>query len=265
MGYLSQKLADVRRALELRPLDDAANLARARAMRPPRDFQAALQTGHPSVIAEVKRSSPSAGAIADRDPVEQARRYEAGGAAVISVLTDERDFGGSLADLRAVRVAVDVPLLRKDFLVHPSQLIEARAAGADAVLLIVAALSDLELAALLATCGDLAIGALVETHTNRDLERALSAGAPVIGVNARDLESLEVDVEAAFLRLARIPDDRVVVLESGIARRKDVEAAAGAGASAILVGEALMRASDPSAKLRELRGSLGAEQEGVST
>jgi indole-3-glycerol phosphate synthase len=265
MGYLSQKLADVRRALERRPLDDAANLARARAMRPPRDFQAALQTGDPSVIAEVKRSSPSAGAIADRDPVEQARRYETGGAAVISVLTDERDFGGSLADLRAVRVAVDVPLLRKDFLVHPSQLIEARAAGADAVLLIVSGLSDPELATLLATCGDLGIGALVETHTDGDLERALRAGATVIGVNARDLESLELDVEGALGRLARIPGERIAVLESGIAERQDVEAAARAGASAVLIGEALMRAPDPSAKLLELRGSLRAEHGGIST
>jgi indole-3-glycerol phosphate synthase len=265
MGYLSQKLADVRRALELRPLDDAANLARARAMRPPRDFEEALRTGHPSVIAEVKRSSPSAGAIADRDPVEQARRYEAGGAAAISVLTDERDFAGSTADLRAVRVAVDVPLLRKDFLVHPSQMIEARAAGADAVLLIVAALSDQELAALLATCGDLGIGALVEAHTDSDLERALEAGARMIGVNARDLESLEVDVLAALDRLARIPGDRVAVLESGIAGREDVEAAARAGASAVLVGEALMRAPDPRAMLQELRGVLGAERGGSST
>jgi indole-3-glycerol phosphate synthase len=265
MGYLSRKLSDVRRALERRPLDDTANLARARAMRPPRDFEAALRRGHPSVIAEVKHASPSSGAIADRDPVEQARRYAAGGAEAISVLTDERDFAGSLADLRAVRVAVDVPLLRKDFLVHPSQLIEARAAGADAVLLIAAGLSDHELAALLATCGDLGIGALVETHTDSDLERALETGAPVIGVNARDLESLEVDVPAALGRLARIPVDRVAVLESGISEREDVQAADRAGASAILVGEALMRAQDPGAKLRELRGSLRAEQGGIST
>jgi indole-3-glycerol phosphate synthase len=254
MGFLSEKIDDVRRELDQRPLDDAGNLARARAMRPPRDFEAALRSRRPSVIAEVKRASPSAGEIADRDPVEQARAYAASGVAAISVLTDRRDFGGSLADLRAVRVAVDLPLLRKDFLVHPSQLIEARAAGADAVLLIVAGLSDRELAAMLATCGDLGIGALVETHSDADLDRALATEAPVVGVNARDLETRDVDAEAALARLARIPTERVAVMESGISRRADVEAATRAGASAILVGEALMRAPDPASKVRELLG-----------
>jgi indole-3-glycerol phosphate synthase len=262
MGYLTDKLADVRRELDLRPLDDVANLARARAMRPPRDFEAALKSGGPAVIGEVKRASPSAGAIAERDPVEQARAYAVAGVAAISVLTDRRDFGGSLADLRAIRVAVDVPLLRKDFLVHPSQLIEARAAGADAVLLIVAGLSDEELAALLGTCEDLGIAALVETHSDADLDRALASDAPVVGVNARDLESLDVDVAAALARLERIPSERVAVMESGIARRADVEAAARAGASAILVGEALMRAPDPGSKIREL---LGADEEEITT
>ncbi|MBI3647840.1 MAG: indole-3-glycerol-phosphate synthase [Actinobacteria bacterium] len=255
MGFLTDKVADVRRSLERAPLDDAANMARALALPPARDFAAALRSRTPSVIAEVKRASPSAGAIAEeRDPVGQARAYVGGGAAAVSVLTDAPDFGGSLADLRAVRTAVDLPLLRKDFLVHPSQLIEARAAGADAVLLISTCLSLTELEALLAASSDLGLGALVETHSDADLEKALAAGADVIGVNARDLESLDVDVDGALRGLGRIPPDRVAVMESGISTRAHVVAAVAAGASAILVGEALMRAPDPRAKLRELMG-----------
>jgi len=262
MGYLSEKVAEVRRRLEREPPDDAANLARARAMRPPRDLEAALRSGSPGLIAEVKRSSPSAGEIADVDPVAQARGYVAGGAHAVSVLTDDRDFRGSLADLRAVRVAVDVPILRKDFLVHPSQLIETRAAGADAALLIVSALDDAELEALLGTCLDLGIGALVETHSDADLERALAAGATLIGVNARDLESLEVDPPSARDRVRRIPAGRLAVLESGIASRADVEEAVRAGAGAVLVGEALMRAPDPAVAVADLLGRREREEVG---
>ena len=170
------------------------------------------------------------------------------------MLTDAEDFGGSLADLRAVRTATDLPLLRKDFLIHPSQLIESRAVGADAVLLIAACLSAAELKALVLAASDLGIGALVETHADGDLEKALDTGAEVIGVNARDLETLDVDVDGAIDRLARIPGDRVVVLESAITSREQAAAALAAGASAILVGEALMRAYDPGAKIRELLG-----------
>lgn len=255
MGFLTDKVSAVRRELDRRPLDDSANLARSLAMPPARDFAGALRHGTPAVIAEVKRASPSAGNIAvDRDPVELARAYAEAGAAAISVLTDRDDFGGSLADLRAVRVATDLPLLRKDFLVHPSQLIEARAAGADAVLLIAACLSAGELDALLGVAADLGIGALVETHSAADLEKALASAAGVVGVNARDLETLEVDVVLALAQLARVPEDRVAVMESGITTRSQVEAAVAAGASAILVGESLMRATDPGAKLRELIG-----------
>jgi indole-3-glycerol phosphate synthase len=255
MGYLTDKVSAVRRELERNPLDDAANLARALVMPRPRDFEAALRRGAPAVIAEVKRVSPSAGAIApDRDPVELARAYARGGAAAISVLTDHDDFGGSLGDLRAIRVVTDLPLLRKDFLVHPSQLIEARAAGADAALLIAACLTADELAALLSVAADLGIGTLVETHSPMDLDKALASRAPVVGVNARDLETLDVDVELALEQLRRVPDDRVAVMESGLSTRMQVEAAVAAGASAILVGEALMRATDPGATLRELIG-----------
>lgn len=256
MGFLTDVVARVRADLDRSPLDDSALMARCLASPPPRDFLGALRAApRPAVIAEVKRSSPSAGHIAEADPGAQARAYGAAGAAAVSVLTEPRHFGGALSDLRAARIAVDVPVMRKDFLIEPSQLIESRAEGADAVLLIAACLGDAELDAALAIAGDLGLGTLVETHSQRDLDRALATDAPVIGVNARDLETLEVDVPRALESLRRIPDDRVAVLESGIAARSDVEAALEAGAAAVLVGEALMRAPDPAAKLRELRGA----------
>lgn len=254
MGFLTDLVAEIRRDLDRHPLDDGVLLARAGGLPPARDLAAALRSRVPAVIAEVKRSSPSAGAIADRDPADQARAYEEAGAAAVSVLTEPRHFSGSLADLRTARMAVQVPVLRKDFLVHPSQLIESRAAGADAVLLIAAAVSPLELEALLATARDLGLGVLLEAHSDADLDVALATDAEVIGVNARDLETLEVDAGRARRQLARIPADRIGVLESGIATREDVVAAVEAGASAILVGEALMRADDPRALLRGLLG-----------
>ena len=256
MGFLTDLVAERRRALERHPLDDSTLLARALAMPPARDFVGALRAsaGRPAVIAEVKRASPSAGAIADRDPGEQARAYASAGAAAISVLTEPAHFHGSLADLRAARMACDLPVLRKDFLIHPSDLIESRAAGADAVLLIAACLSANELVAMLAAARDLGLGALVETHSDQDLDTALATDAEVVGVNARDLETLDVDVERALAHLRRIPAGRLSVMESGIATRDHVRAAVDAGASAILVGEALMRADDPGVKLRELLG-----------
>jgi len=254
MGFLTDLVAEIRRDLDRHPLDDGMLIARAGGLPPARDLAAALRSRVPAVIAEVKRSSPSAGAIADRDPADQARAYEEAGAAAVSVLTEPRHFSGSLADLRTARMAVQVPVLRKDFLVHPSQLIESRAAGADAVLLIAAAVSPLELEALLATARDLGLGVLLEAHSDADLDVALATDAEVIGVNARDLETLEVDAGRARRQLARIPADRIGVLESGIATREEVVAAVEAGASAILVGEALMRADDPRALLRGLLG-----------
>lgn len=254
MGFLTDVVEGIRRDLRERPPDDAALMARALAMPPARPFEAALRAAPPpALIAEVKRASPSAGPIdPDADPRELARAYEAAGAAAVSVLTEPRHFQGSLADLQAVRSSVTIPVLRKDFHVHPAQLIEARAGGADAVLVIVAAVSDDELAALLRAARDLGIGTLVEAHSDADLDRALATEEPVIGVNARDLETLEVDVLAALDRLRKVPEDRIAVLESGIAGRADVDAAIDAGASAILVGEALVRAEDPARAARKL-------------
>jgi indole-3-glycerol phosphate synthase len=201
----------------------------------------------------VKRASPSAGAIAvDVDPVLQAAAYDVGGAAAISVLTEPRHFGGSLDDLGQVRSAVLHPVLRKDFLVDPVQVTEARAVGADSVLLITSCLDDDELAAMLEAARALGMEPLVETHSDEDLERALATDAEIVGVNARDLETLEVDAHAALARLRRVPDDRVALLESGVSTHAHVAAAVDAGASAILVGEALMRAADPGVAIRHL-------------
>ncbi len=224
---------------------------------PPRDLPGALRAAARdrgvAVIGEIKRASPSAGEIVrEADPAGRATAYEVGGAAAISVLTEPHHFGGSLDDLRAVRAAVHGPVLRKDFLLEPAQIIEARAAGADAVLLIAAALPGDRLDAMLEITRRLGMEALLETHTEEDLERALATDAAVVGVNARDLGSLEVDVGAALRRLGRIPRDRVAVLESGISTPAGVAAAVDAGASAILVGEALMRAADPARTLSEL-------------
>jgi len=255
VGFLTDVAERVRRDLEGSPLDEASLLARASALPPARDFPAALRSDPPAIIAEVKRASPSAGAIADVDPAATARVYEAGGAAAVSVLTEPHHFHGSLSDLRAVRLACRLPVLRKDFLVHPAQVIESRAAGADAALLISACLSQAELEAMLATAADVGVAALVEVHSDPDLAKALAAGAPIVGVNARDLETLDVDEEGALALVARIPPERTVVFESGISRPEQVRRAVEAGASAVLVGEALMRAADPAAKVRELRGA----------
>jgi indole-3-glycerol phosphate synthase len=254
MGFLTDVVERLQRDLEEHPLDDVALMARVSAMPPAKDLEAALTVGEPpALIAEVKRASPSAGTIAeDVNPSVLARGYQAGGAAAVSVLTEPRHFQGSLADLQAVRSSVSIPVLRKDFLIHPSQVIEARASGADAVLLIVAALTDAQLGALLEAAADVGLATLVETHSDEDLRRALDSDAKLIGVNARDLETLEVDVAGALARVGRVPDDRISVLESGISTRANVDAALEAGASAILVGEALMRADDPARAVRKL-------------
>ncbi len=254
MGFLTDLLDDLRRRLERDPLDEPGLLALAMHLPPPRPFEDALRSAPPALIAEYKRSSPSAGAISEPDVASQARAYEEGGAAAISVLTEPTRFDGALADLRAVRLAVSLPVLRKDFLVHPAQVIQSRAAGGDAVLLIAAALSELELKGMLAVAADLGLDALVETHSEEDLAKALATDAPVIGVNARDLETLEVDVERALAMLPDVPSDRVAVLESGVSTREDVERAIDAGAGAVLVGETLMRSPDPGLTIRSLRG-----------
>jgi indole-3-glycerol phosphate synthase len=256
MGFLTELVGTIRRDLAERPLD-AARLRDEADRRPAaRPFAEVLRrsTG-PALIAEVKRASPSAGTIDDGvDPRALAGVYVDGGAAAISVLTEPSHFHGSLDDLAEVRAAVDVPVLRKDFVIDPAQILEARAAGADSVLLIASCLGDAELTDLLAAARSLGMEPLLETHSDRDLERALATDAAVIGVNARDLETLAVDVRAALGRIGRIGRDRVVVLESGIRSAEDVRAAVEAGASAVLVGETLMRSGDPAATIRRLLG-----------
>ncbi len=222
--------------------------ARAADALPPRGFDAALSPrgGPIRIVAEVKRASPSAGAIdAGLDAPAQARRYAAAGAAAISVLTDGPGFGGSLDDLRAVRAAVDVPLLRKDFVLDPYQLLEARAAGADAALLIVAALDADGLRRLLDACGELGLAALVEVHDPGEAERAVLAGARLVGVNNRDLRTFAVDLATSERILPALPDRVKGVAESGVRTPDDVRRLRRAGAANLLVGEALVRAADP--------------------
>jgi len=221
--------------------------------RPPRDAMAALRQPGIGVIAEVKRASPSRGELADiADPAELAKVYEDGGARVISVLTEERRFRGSLADLDAVRAAVDLPVLRKDFIVGPYQIHEARAHGADLILLIVAALEQNVLESLLDRTESLGMTALVEAHTEEEADRALAAGAKVVGINARNLKTLEVDRDA-FARIAPgLPTEVIKVAESGVRGTADLLAYAGAGADAVLVGEGLVTSGDPRAAVAEL-------------
>jgi indole-3-glycerol phosphate synthase len=225
----------------------------AAAAPPARDPMPGFAAAGVSVIAEVKRSSPSRGGLAPiADPAALAREYAAGGAAAVSVLTEQRRFGGSLQDLREVRRAVDVPVLRKDFIVSPYQLWEARAAGADLALLIVAALTQPELFALAETAADAGLTTLVEVHDDAEVDRAVAAGASLIGVNARNLRTLEVQ-PGTFARVApTIPDGVVKVAESGIRGPDDVREYAAAGADVVLVGESLVTGDDPRAAVARL-------------
>ena len=248
-----------------------ADLAERKARRPLRDIEWSLPGGPterslalalrppeaaPGVItciAELKRRSPSAGWIHEgASAADVARAYAAAGAAALSVLTDEPFFGGTLEDLEVARVAVGIPVLRKDFIVDAYQLAEARAAGADAALLIVAALGDAQLAALMAVGKLYGLELLVETHDAAEVARAVRAGATIIGVNNRDLSTFSVDRELAARLRPSIPADRVVVAESGIRDAADVARLRAAGVDAMLVGETLMRAPDPAAALRAL-------------
>lgn len=215
-------------------------------VKPAIDVLPSLQSSKLSVIAEVKRSSPSKGALAKiSDPAELALRYQAGGATAVSVLTEGRKFGGSLADLDAVRSAINIPILRKDFMVDDYQIFESRAHGADIVLLIVAALSDLQLSEFYAIAKSLGMQVLVETHTSGEVERALSLDPEIIGVNARDLTTLKIDL-GAFDKLAKaIPAGKIKVAESGISSVAEVISYRNSGAEAILVGEALVKNGDP--------------------
>ena len=255
MSVLDKILEGVRADLEVRQREIALDELKEKARRAPspRDALAALSGDDVAVIAEVKRGSPSRGAMAEiTDPAALAADYASGGARVISVLTEPRQFGGSLADLAAVRSAVQVPVLRKDFVVGSYQLWEARAYGADIVLLIVAALEQNALVSLIERAVSIGLLPLVEAHTEDELMRALEADAKVIGVNARDLGTLEVD-RTVFARLCPlIPDGVIRIAESGVRGPHDLLAYAAAGADAVLVGESLVTDKDPRAAVADL-------------
>ncbi|RLV49532.1 indole-3-glycerol phosphate synthase TrpC [Nocardioides mangrovicus] len=258
MSVLDDIVAGVREDLAEResrtPLPRLRELA---SLRPePRDPMPAFRAPGLSVIAEVKRSSPSKGHLAEiADPAALATSYAQGGAAAISVLTEQRRFNGSLADLRAVRAAVDTPLLRKDFVVTEYQLVEAREAGADLVLLIVAALPGDELDRLHAIAVELGLTTLVEVHDEAETERAVALGAELVGVNARNLKTLQVDPDT-FGRLAPgLPEQVVKVAESGITGTADAARHAAEGADVVLVGEALVKGGDPATAVKEMRSA----------
>lgn len=275
--YLDRILATHRDAAarDARRVD--ALVEEARAQPPARDFTAALRvaaatthgasrpnaaasdaTREPgtgiAVIAEIKRRSPSKGDLhADLDPTDVARAYERGGAACLSVLTDREFFGGSPDDLRAAKAATELPVLRKDFTVVPADVCDARIMGADAVLLIAAALDDAELADLHALAGEVSLAALVEIHDEVELDRALAIDAPLIGVNQRDLVTFEVDRERAVRVGKALPPEVTRVAESGITTPADVAPLAAAGFDAVLVGESLVTSGDPAAAVAQLR------------
>jgi indole-3-glycerol phosphate synthase len=234
----------------------AASLeARTIVQSAPRGFRNAIAAPGLQVIAECKRRSPSRGVLrADYVPASIAASYERGGAAAISVLTEPTFFDGDLAHLEAVRDAVSLPLLRKDFVVDEYQLVEARVSGADAVLLIVAALADAEMRRLMRSASGLGLDVLVEVHDDPELDRALDAGATLVGVNNRNLRTLEVDVDASFRLAARLPAGILAVAESGLRTRDDLNRLAQAGYKGFLIGERLMTTPDPGAALAALLG-----------
>jgi indole-3-glycerol phosphate synthase len=247
-----EEVAASQRAVSPREIE-----ARARAAAPARDFVGAIRAkraaGRTAVIAEIKRASPSKGLLrADFDPGAIARAYEGAGAACLSVLTDATYFQGAPAHLVAVRAACTLPALRKDFMIDPYQVLEARALGADCILLIVAALAPAAMAALEALALDLGMAVLVEVHDAAELEQALALKTPLLGINNRDLRSFETRLETTLDLLPRIPTDRIVVTESGIGSPADVERMRAHGVGAFLVGEAFMRAPDPGEALSRL-------------
>lgn len=258
MSVLDDIVAGVREDLAERQerVSEAHLSARVTEAPPALDPMPAFRSPGLSVIAEVKRRSPSKGDLADiPDPAALARAYAAGGADAISVLTEQRRFNGSLDDLRAVRAAVPTPLLRKDFIVTEYQLLEARAAGADLVLLIVAALDDPTLRRLHDAARALGLTVLVEVHDAEEIARAVAIGADLIGVNARNLKTLEVDPEAFGRLVGLLPDGVVKVAESGITGPEDAARYAEQGADVVLVGEALVKDGDPEAAVAAMRGT----------
>lgn len=256
---MDQLIAGAREGVQARraELSQADLEARLSARRDDRPFNEALTRPGLSLIAEFKRRSPSAGALASDsiDLATQVAAYERGGAAALSVLTDERHFGGSLQDLRAARGACDLPIIRKDFIVDPYQLYEAAVNGADAVLLIAAALADEDLSSLYQEARSIDLDCLVEVHDAEELERALEAGAEVIGINNRNLDDMSVDIGTTYELMPDVPAGKTVVAESGISGRDELDELDRVGVDAVLIGGALMTAEDPEAKVRELTGS----------
>ena len=247
-----QTVAEAKQKLPLAALEQLARQA-----PPPRDFFGALKRARPiACIAEFKRRSPSAGWIREgADPADIAPRYQAAGAAALSILTDEPFFGGTLEDLRRAKAATNIPILRKDFVVDRYQVVEARAAGADAILLIVSALSDDEIGKLMGEAARFGLDVLVEAHDPKEVRRAQNAGARLIGINHRDLRTFQVDTRLAVRMRPEIRPGHLVVAESGIKTAADVQHLRSHAIDAILVGESLMRAPDPGVALRELLGS----------
>jgi indole-3-glycerol phosphate synthase len=242
------RLADRKRARSLSDLESAFPVDDL-----DRPFTEALSRPGTSVIAEYKRRSPSAGEIRSGAAVDEiVRAYERGGAAAVSVLTEEDHFGGSLDDLRAARAATDLPILRKDFTIDPYQLYEAKVYGADAILLVVGALPDASLGSLYGIARQLELDAIVEVHDEEELERALEVDADVIGINNRNLSDFTVSLDVTFELLTDVPAGKTVVSESGILTRADVDELERVGVDAVLVGEALMRAPDPEEACRDL-------------
>lgn len=259
MGVLDELNAGARADMEQRRAQTSQDelVRRIETLPPARDPLPAFRAPGIALIAEVKRSSPSKGALADiADPAALAEAYARGGADAISVLTEKHRFGGSLDDLVAVRARVDVPVLRKDFITDEYQVYEARAAGADLALLIVASLSDADLAALYATALGLGLTPLVEAHTTDEVRRAADLGAALIGINNRNLKTLDVDI-ANFARLApHVPEGTVLVAESGVKTPADVRVFAEAGADVVLIGEALVTGGDPVAGVRAMKEAV---------
>jgi indole-3-glycerol phosphate synthase len=252
---LSETRAELERRKRELPPEQLRAAARgdARTQRGGRSFRDALGADGIGVIAEFKRRSPSAGTLREApDLIEIVSAYERGGAVAVSILTEGPNFGGALEDLRSARAACELPLLRKDFIVDPYQLYEAAAAGADAVLLIVAALTQAELASLHEEARAVGLDAIVEVHDREELYRALDVGAEIVGVNNRDLRDFSVDVERTETLMDDVPDRVTVVSESGIVRAEQVRRLRERGVQAVLVGESLMRSADPTAALREL-------------
>ena len=257
MSVLDSIIDGVREDLAARRLPMSQLLEAIEVAPSVRDCLSALLTEDISVIAEVKRSSPSKGALAPiTDPAGLAASYAEAGATVISVLTEQRRFGGTLADLDAVRKAVELPILRKDFMVDEYQFYEARAHGADVILLIVAALSKNQLYDYFHLSKELGMRALIEVHTRGELESALEISPEIVGVNSRNLKTLDVDAQAFVELLPQIPNSIARVAESGISTRSDVEFAHEHGATAILVGEALVRSGNPNVAMAQLLGRL---------